>query len=196
MPHRVTVRHQKSSDTTRPRADFFICATGAKNLLEQAQTYSTTAQDISVFCDRGHVVVIIANYTQLIFKWEVPDFKDSSWERSSSFFFFFFLQESVWSGQFSSNENMKPTYPQLWGKIWEVFQILVSVFNAISVLDQKEENVLHVESHSVEMHMHERDHGKQNCHQQRYSGSADPWNTRPAVLVAEDARRHHWTLML
>lgn len=194
MPHRVTVRHQKSSDTTRPRADFFICATGAKNLLEQAQTYSTTAQDISVFCDRGHVVVIIANYTQL---WHSSEkFLILKIHLEKDLALFFFLQESVWSGQFSGNENMKPTYPQLWGKIWEVFQILVSAFNAISVSDQEEGNVLHVESHSVELHMHEPDNGKQNCHQQRYSGSPDPWNMRPAVLVAEDARRHHWTLML
>lgn len=65
IPRRVTVTHQKSSATAQPRADFFICTMGAQKLLKQAQTYLITAQDVSLFRDRGHVVVIIANYTQL-----------------------------------------------------------------------------------------------------------------------------------
>ena len=64
IPQRMTVTHQKSSARTQLRADFFICTMGAQKLLKQAQTYSVSAQDISLFCDRGHVVVIIANYTQ------------------------------------------------------------------------------------------------------------------------------------
>lgn len=65
IPCRVTVTYQKSSATIQPRADFFICTIGAQQLLKQAQAYSITAQDISPFRDKGHVVVIIANYTQL-----------------------------------------------------------------------------------------------------------------------------------
>lgn len=61
----VIVTHHKSSATTQPRADFFICVTEAQQILKQAQTYLATAQDISLILDRGNVVVNTGNYTQL-----------------------------------------------------------------------------------------------------------------------------------
>lgn len=61
----MTATHQKNSATTQPRAEFFICATEAQQLLKQAQTYLATAQDTSLIHDRGHVVVNIGSYTQL-----------------------------------------------------------------------------------------------------------------------------------